>query len=319
MRRGLRLRVDPPYDGESLSSFIGRAAQLYGTPLMTLLVDLGRPSGSARRRYDADLNPHPTIQPCLADAVSGWRSPVDAHQGFRHWVLGPSHRTSYCVRCFEEDLAEGKTPYFRLDWVPVLVTSCWKHQVPLFNWLDTDSAGLRRMPRAWIQQSKEDGSAPAFFKEHQRKLDELLKGQAAGTHTRVSAALGCLDALQRLVEKQSRDELPIQSADEPIEMLRGMGHDLILMTMKFWRQQMVKQTRPATTDDTYAAWFDPFIEYPERIRGACLNSALRRAWDLGWRRSYFLFAAQALAPYVGGLWWGQVPRLGYELGNAVEP
>ncbi|MFK3648008.1 hypothetical protein ACI2IY_06160 [Lysobacter enzymogenes] len=161
---------------------------------------------------------------------------------------------------------------------------------------------------------------PGFFKEHQRKLAELLEGRAAGTHARVSAGLDCLDAFQRLMEKRSLDELPVLSADDPIERLRELGHELILMTMKFWRQQMVQKTRPATTDESYAAWFDPFVQYPERVRGSHLNSALRRAWDLGWRRSYFLFAAQALAPQddhgLGDLWWGQVPKLGYGLGDA---
>ena len=315
---GLTLRVDPPYEGESLSSFIGRAAQFYGTPLLALLADLGRPSGSGSTRYDVDLNPHPTLQPCLCEAVPGWRSPVDVHQGFRHWVLGPYQRTSYCVRCFEEDLAQGRTPYFRLDWVPVLVTSCWKHRVPLFNWLDT-SGGLRRMPRAWLHPSGEGGIAPSFFQAHQRKLDVFLEGRTTGAHARVSTSLDCLDAFQRLMEKQSRDELLTVSDDDPTFRLREFGHELILMSMKFWRQQMTKQTRPATVDETYAAWFDPFVEYPERIRWTCLNSALRRAWDLGWRRSYFLFAAQALTPWgrhtADDFWWGQVPKLGYDLGS----
>lgn len=317
MRRRLRLLVDPPCEGESLSSFIGRTAQFYGIPPMALLTELGRPSGPTHWRYDLDLNPHPTILLRLGEAVTDWRSPMALHQGFRHWVLGPSHRTSYCVRCFEEDLERGRTPYFRLDWVPVLVTSCWRHQVPLFNWLDSPG-GLRRMPRGWIRQSKDSGDVPQFFQGHQRKLAALLDGRVAGTHSRVSAALDCLDAFQRLVEKQSCDELSITASnDDPNERLRELGHELILMTMKFWRRQMAGQTRAAATDETYAAWFDPFVEHPERTRGKCLNGALRRAWNLGWRRSYFLFAAQALTPRCGNkagdFWWGRVPKLGYEL------
>ncbi|SDX70855.1 TniQ protein [Lysobacter enzymogenes] len=317
---GLTLRVDPPYEGESLSSVIGRAAQFYGTPLMALLADLGRPAGSSDRTYDLDLRPHPLIQSCIGDAVPNWRSPVDGHRGFHHWVLGSSHRTSYCVRCFEEDLAQGRTPYFRLDWVPVLVTSCWKHRVPLFNWLDVSSGGMRRLPRAWIQKSGEASSAPSFFQEHQRKLNELMDVRAADAHSRVSAALDCLDAFQRLMEKQSEDELLILPDDNPSVRLRGLGHEMIISTMKFWRQQMVSRARPVTIDGAYSAWFDPYVEYPERVRGSCLNSALRRAWDLGWRRSYFVFTAQALTPQgdhgAGGLWWGQVPKLGYSLDGA---
>ncbi|TWI05721.1 hypothetical protein IP93_03010 [Lysobacter ruishenii] len=36
----LRLRVDPPYPGESMSSFLGRTAQFYAMPVPTLLTDL---------------------------------------------------------------------------------------------------------------------------------------------------------------------------------------------------------------------------------------------------------------------------------------
>ncbi|MEG3791248.1 TniQ family protein [Lysobacter sp. CCNWLW3] len=312
---GLTLRVDPPYEGESLSSVIGRAAQFYGTPLMALLADLGRPAGSSYRTYDLDFRPHPLIESCIGDAVPNWRSPVDGHRGFHHWVLGSSHRTSYCVRCFEEDLALGRTPYFRLDWAPVLVTSCWKHRVPLFNWLDVSSGGMRRLPRAWVQQTEAEDAAPSFFLEHRRKLDDLLKGIAAGTCARISVALDSLDVFQRLMEKQSQDDLLVLSDDDPAVRLRELGYEMIISTMRFWRQQMVNRTRPATMDETFEAWFDPFVEYPERVRGSCLNSALRRAWDLGWRRSYFLFAAQAFAPQYGqgasNPWWAAVPKLGH--------
>lgn len=320
MKRQLKLRVDPPYDGESLSSFIGRCAQFYATPPFELLKDLGRPSGTARWRYDLDLLPQPEIPLRLSEAVPGWRSPLDAQQGFRNWVLGPYCRTSYCALCFEEDLGSGRTPYFRVDWVPVLVTSCWKHRVPLFNWQDVGSSGFRRLPDAWVSKDWGKDSSPTFFEQHRRKLADLVETRSSPELAKVWTALECLDRFQRLMEKQSHEPMSVGGPKEsPDEHLREYGHDMILSTMKFWRRLTSNQARPGAQDPTFAAWFDPFIEFPERVRGACLISAVRRAWDLGWRRSYFLFAAQALAPLgeeATHHWWGIMPKLGFDCASS---
>lgn len=172
------------------------------------------------------------------------------------------------------------------------------------------------MPQDWIHYSGNSRHRDSFLRQHQQQLEELLNGRETGAHARVSEQLDCLDAFQRLMEKQSHEELPLITSDnDPIEKLRELGHEMVMQTMKFWRGQMMGKGRPEATDATYAKWFDPYIEFPERTHGKCLNGALRRAWDLGWRRSYFLFAARALTPQGGPglneLWWAQMPKLGY--------
>lgn len=59
--RALKLRVDPPYPGESMSSFLGRTAQFYAMSVPTLLADLMQgETWSCHGRRDVDLAP-PTV------------------------------------------------------------------------------------------------------------------------------------------------------------------------------------------------------------------------------------------------------------------
>lgn len=291
----LRLNVDPPYPGESLTSFIGRAAGFYQTSPPALLHELGQRLTGYAYRLDLDMHPDHALLDRLSRAVPNWVSPVEGHQGFRHWLLGAKGRTSYCVRCFEEDLAEGRTPYFRTDWIPVLVTSCWKHRVPLRNWTMLDSARYRILPASWLYRKpvrEGESDVPAFFFEDQRKLDKLPSQGSV-----LQAALERMDALQRAVEKQVCDPTPNDDENDLFDQeLQVYAEELIFSTMKFWGKFQLKGQRPVPRDPEISTWFDPYIDFPEKVNGMSKVHALRRASDLTWRRGYFWFVAGAFAP-----------------------
>ena len=131
----LCLRIDSPYPGESMSSFLSRTAQFYAMPTPSLLKELlqGR-NWSKEERRDLDLAPSPLLLQRLSETVRDWQPLTEEHQGFMRWTLAQRQRRAYCPTCFLEDLDAGRTPYFRTDWIPALVTCCWKHGTPLFDW-----------------------------------------------------------------------------------------------------------------------------------------------------------------------------------------
>src|SRR3546814_7977608 len=95
-RPALRLRIDSPYPGESMSSFLSRAAQFYAMPAPSLLKELlhGR-NWSALERRDVDLAPSPALEQRLSAVVSDWRSPARSEE---HTSELPSlMRNSYAV------------------------------------------------------------------------------------------------------------------------------------------------------------------------------------------------------------------------------
>ena len=98
----LTLRVDPPYLGESLSSFLGRAAQFYRTPYHALMGELL--SGNkqfGKGMLDLDLNPSPALERKLTQTVPGWVSPLEGFKGFYGPVVMCRSRHAYCPRCFK--------------------------------------------------------------------------------------------------------------------------------------------------------------------------------------------------------------------------
>jgi hypothetical protein len=201
----LRLRVDPPYDGESISSFVGRAAQSYSTPVRSLLSDLTGGKPPSKQKIDLDRNPSNELLEGLGDAVHGWNSSLDNMKGFNHWVLAPSERYAYCPLCFKEDLEGSRVPYFRNDWMAALTTNCWKHRTPMFNWLLRSPTYGRQLPKDWILRSRRDASTyPEFFMADLHALEEIAEAHetlSAETPFPVSKMLSAVAELQYSFEK----------------------------------------------------------------------------------------------------------------------
>src|SRR3546814_4003594 len=108
-RPSLRLRIDSPYPGESMSSFLSRAAQFYAMPAPSLFTELlhGR-NWSALERRDVDLAPSPALGQRLSEVVSDWRSPAEKHRGYmrseeHRSEFQPLMRSSYAVFCLEKN------------------------------------------------------------------------------------------------------------------------------------------------------------------------------------------------------------------------
>ena len=233
----LRLRVDAPYPGESLSSFIGRAAQFYGVRVPSLLNQLmqGEKWTNSGRR-DIDLNPPVALERRLAESVLNWRSPLIDHKGFHDLTLAPARRHSYCPTCFEEDLAKGRTPYFRNDWMAIFVSTCWQHGTPLFSWEATGVHGQRRLPKAWLYKldsidlAEAAAVAPPFFQRHRQQLQQLPDDGKSeiDTNLSLSDALGCLSRLQHAVEKPSAHAMhQYPLGQDPRALVRSFAQSVI--------------------------------------------------------------------------------------------
>lgn len=294
----LRLRVDPPYPGESLSSFLGRTAQFYGTPVLSLVRQLlGVDATPHKGVADLDLNPPLGLEERLAESVIGWRSPLADHRGFHSVSLGRSWRHAYCPRCFEEDLDAGRTPYFRNDWIPFFVTTCWKHGSLLFSWEDVNHGGCRRLPRAWLYQlNHRSCEVPAFFRSH---CEWLRKAESSGLKgyvgLNVTEVVGYLSRLQLAVEKTSASPMPCYSqGGDPNERIRLYAKELALTAVRY----LWGENAPAVGVDGHSLDQESF----EYVAFPCLKRrperalpTLRRASRIQWRRACVLFVARTLA------------------------
>ena len=156
-----------------------------------------------------------------------------------------------------------------------------------------DSARNRLLPASWLYRKpvrEGESDVPAFFFEDQRKLDKLPSQSSA-----LQSALERMDALQRTVEKQICNSAP-DGEDLFDQELQVFAEELIFSTMKFWGKFQLKGLRPVPCDQETSIWFDPYIDFPEKVNGMSKVHALRRASDLTWRRGYFWFVAGAFAP-----------------------
>jgi len=301
----LRLRIDAPYPGESLSSFVGRAAQFYGMPVPSLLNQLmqGEKWTSGGRR-DIDLNPPAALERRLAESVRDWRSPLTSHQGFHDLTLAPARRHSYCPTCFEEDLGKGRTPYFRNDWMAIFVSTCWQHGTPLFSWEATDSAGRRRLPKTWLynldvcKQDKAIAGAPLFFQRHREQLQQLCHSGSSeiDTDLNLTDALGYLAGLQYAVEKPSEDMLQrYPLGQDPRGLVRDLAHNVMRDAARDLRGLEEKPIASTACPREATDWFDPAPLRAAKRAWEYTSDGLRQTKTLGWRRTYLLFAARTLA------------------------
>lgn len=293
----LRLRNDPPYSGESLSSFVERTAQFYGTPINAFLSQLMEGHDWSVRGYrDLDLNPPDVLQSRLADSVQGWRSPLAEHRGFHGWVMAPSLRHAYCPICFTMDLTTGRTPYFRMDWAPFSVTICWEHGTPLFEWKTRDSMGHRRLPQAWLYRKRFDEVVwPGFFIEHCRFLLRLI-GQGHDEKGLVNvASTGRLYGLQAAIEKRSTKCISIYPlAQDPRDDMRSLARTLVLGVAEDigTLRAISDEVLGLTADDAWVSLSENGIS---SYLGGRVVRAIRQTKTLEVRKTCLLFAARTLA------------------------
>jgi len=293
----LRFRNDPPYPGESLSSFLERTAQFYATPFNALLGQLMDAQGRGVGGWlDLDLNPSDVLQSRLADSVQDWRSPLAEHRGFHCSIMVPSLRHAYCPACFTHDLEMGRTPYFRMDWAAAFVTICWEHGTPLLEWKYRDSAGRRRLPKTWLYRERYDEVArPEFFTEQCRLL-QRLNGPRLDEKGAVSTnILGYLYGLQAAVEKRSAEPMHVYpQGQDPRGDMRSIVRDLV---------EAVARDRSVLYDITGESYAlsEEYTWFGFRTSGIPLRSKFlvtgpfRPIEAFEWRRAYLLFAARTLA------------------------
>lgn len=294
MRRSVTLYCPPPYENESLSSFIGRAAQVYRMGKAPLYVSLGMTLADAGRgAVDIDYAPNPQLVDILSECVPEWNGYTVDQGYFRAWRLTSSNRTSYCLDCFEEDLRAGRTPYFRLDWGAAAVTCCWTHRTPLFTWQDVSAHGLRRIPDAWLE-ARQPIQMPSWF---HRDMELRSKWDSALGET-FRECLQPFERLQQLIEKPFMAEV----AEDPVyDSIRDYVDQSVTATIKllFTLRQAghVVQVR----DQTLYPWIEPRVDFPLNTSKPSPLSAMRRSGSVAWRRAYLQAAAWGLPQSIGGI------------------
>jgi hypothetical protein len=282
--------------GESLSSFIERGANFYAIPPVNLLRQLEGHRLRGHRRPDLDFSPPPELLRRLEDYVPDWNWDPSEHKGFLQWYLKPAARSAYCVRCFEEDLAAGHSPYFRVDWAAAAVTSCWKHDVPLSHWRQVDSEGHRRLPRQWAHQL-DPNQADAAFAEAQRQVEVYEEQRTRSYPTGgVIWALQCLRMLQLAIEKPSREPLlTVAQRVTAVEKYRAFIYSVIRHTAIYWASLRVGSLRAVLVDASFEPWFEPPAVKPPRSPDGFADLAISTAKNPAWRRAYLWYAAVMLA------------------------
>jgi len=319
MTRKLRLYADPLYPGESLTSFLDRTSQIYRMPTRLFASELGyvRPKNGVKQ--DLDLDPPAALLDALAESVPGWNS-YDVSEGrFNAWVLTRESRTAYCLECFAEDQREGRTPYFRLDWSAAAVTSCWRHQVPLFSWDDITGSGTRRLPDAWLSK-KRLVVVPSWLGVQQRLLGQVRQPRN-GSERKVSEMLATFVGFQRMVEKPFFEPGGLERSDAVCEFV----DNAVAASVRLWAG-LIRSGAPArVVNPHWSPWIEPHFEFANTMGRVGFLQALRRTASLSWRRSYFYAAAQVLgcaswseknaAP---DCWWAPRPFVSKERTDARQ-
>lgn len=209
---------DRPRDDESLSSWLDRNVQRYG---MTRQAAVRAVGARFERVWDFDAFDCWEARRPFFDATGlEWAdlAPFACPVPERDWLLHQSCRSHYCPRCFEEDLRQHRTPYFRLQWAHVLTTHCSTHETPLFEWQNTVNDGSRILPPAWLADPNPTHvDATGRLRSDLIAVDALIDGLS-----RYPQSKEVCDTL-KLFERACLDYEPYRSsADTP----KGVAEDL---------------------------------------------------------------------------------------------
>ena len=141
-----RLWIAPPYPDETVSSVLDRACAFYCVDRQRLLDSFGQRALLVGYKQDVDRQ---YATPLVGRVFEGLGGDVRAASWIPDNCLPARSRGQYCAHCFAEDLAAGRSPYFRWQWAIPYVTVCQAHGVPLCVWRHM-VRHRRVLPRAWV-------------------------------------------------------------------------------------------------------------------------------------------------------------------------
>jgi len=182
----------------------------------------------------------------------------------------------------------------------VLVTTCWQHGTPLFDWEFRYGKGWRRWPQEWLYGMGDPRHyVPSFMQHHLEQLEELRSGSAGdvdiGDNISASQAFIYLNRLQSLVEKPSTHPLPERS---DLRSDRGCLRIMVrrLVQLAAWYHTEFRELPIATAlaSEGKGGWFG---SVPDRAMPRCrkyLDSGLRQDGCIRWRRQYLIFVVRTL-------------------------
>ena len=297
-----RLLIDPPYPGESLSSVVSRVAQTYAVSTYKLIDELvGSDPWSNRHRKDLDFDPPKSLEENLRMRVYGWTSPVRSSWSIHGKKILHTLRTAYCPLCFECDLVERRTPYFRLSWASAWTTICWKHRCPLMDWKDTSQKQYRKLPQKWIHgKFARSDDVPVFhlenravaneyFADNMRSFDRAsLNDPDANTVLQLLWRLQCL--LARPGEEMTDNPLPYRPSE-----LQYRAYTVAHLGAT----QFAPQVESPAACAIYRVELSPLLSdsYDKMnvLTKPTSDRCIRNTSTVAWRRSYLWFAARTLA------------------------
>jgi len=302
-RRSLRLLVDPPYPGESTSSFLSRTAQAYRISVFDLVKQLVPDRRTQRDLVDLDRWPCRPLLDALSAAVPAWPSGALTYEAGQRWFLLPRCRRAYCPLCFAEDLAADRTPYFRFEWTPVVTLCCWRHHTPLFDWQDVGRVGVRQLPNDWIDGTGKAEVAPSFYMLHLELLTKLRSnpdrkiqhdGLCLGE---MFALLTCVQSLFALPSSEPPPKPPSEAKQIDAAWMEAITLCRIAFGLAEEGRSLLCDD-PGQIAECASDWLAsgdlggrPAKNFKVYIR--------RRCASIEWRRYYWLFVAQALASRPG--------------------
>lgn len=302
MTKASRLHIDPPYAGESLSSVVSRVAQTYVINHSAFVKELT--AGQYWRNahtHDLDFDPPNSLESNLQLRVKGWTVPTRRGWSLHGHKIAPRFRTSYCPMCFEIDLMEGKTPYFRLSWASAWVTICWRHRCPLMDWQDCSGGQYRRLPDHWIhgkhaQRShvpefhlKNLATAHEHFADSMKSFDseDLLSADT-------STVLQLLWRAQNLLERPD-NQAPNRIPSDLSRTLNWCASELFHMGSA----QYDPMNEPPAALPIYREELAPLLsDAYDRMNSKTnpkYDRCIRNSSTLAWRRTYLWFGVRTLA------------------------
>lgn len=200
MSTHLQIWIDPPYPGESFSSFLDRAACFYCLGRRQLIKQIC-PEAGCLANDDLDYYPSSILLIKVMSAI-GLREVdipglIPTEPGLPLYHL---ERSAYCPACFMEDLKNGNSPYFRQYWASGVNTLCDKHLLPMFTWKSARKY-YRKFPHSWVVEPDISiaGDCPFLFDDYQASL------QCSHDANAIDSPTNLLIQLQKIAEKYDRN------------------------------------------------------------------------------------------------------------------